>query len=142
MQADGHAERVTALHMIEARADPPIVITLSADKGYDAEDFGNELSSMNLTPHVAQNTSGSSSAIGGRTIRHGVYAVGQRIRKRIEEAFGWIKIVAGQQKTRFRGCDRRMGLLHVRCRRLQSGAAAQAHGGGIMTASTDKQWRR
>ena len=63
-------------------------------------------SSMNVTPHVAQNTSGRSSAIDGRTTRHGGYAVSQRIRKRIEEAFGWIKTIAGQEKSRFRGRDR------------------------------------
>ena len=34
------------------------------------------------------------------------YAVSQRIRKRIEEAFGWIKTIAGQDKTSFRGRDR------------------------------------
>ena len=50
---------------------------------------------MNATPHVAQNTSGRSSAIDGRTTRHAGYAVSQRIRKRIEEAFGWIKTVGG-----------------------------------------------
>ena len=61
---------------------------------------------MNVTPHVAQNTSGRRSAIDGRTTRHAGYAVSQRIRKRIEEAFGWIKTVAGQDKTRFRGVDR------------------------------------
>jgi transposase len=104
--ADGHAERVAALHMIEPRADRPHAITLGADKAYDAEDFVNELRSMNVTPHVAQNTSGRSSAIDGRTTRHGGYAVSQRIRKRIEEAFGWVKMVAGQDKTRFRGRDR------------------------------------
>ena len=104
--ADGHAERVAALHMIEPRADRPQAITLGADKAYDAEDFINELRSMKVTPHVAQNTSGRSSAIDGRTTRHGGYAVSQRIRKRIEEAFGWIKTVAGQEKTRFRGRDR------------------------------------
>jgi transposase len=104
--ADGHAERVAALHMIEPRADRPRSITLGADKAYDAEDFVNELRSMNVTPHVAQNTSGRSSAIDGRTTRHGGYAVSQRIRKRIEEAFGWIKTVAGQDKTKFRGRDR------------------------------------
>ena len=92
--------------MIEPRADRPTAITLGADKAYDAEDFVNELCSMNVTPHVAQNTSGRSSAIDGRTTRHGGYAVSQRIRKRIEEAFGWIKTVAGQEKTRFRGRDR------------------------------------
>lgn len=44
--ADGHAERVAALHMIEPRADRPRAITLGADKGYDAEDFINELRSI------------------------------------------------------------------------------------------------
>jgi transposase len=104
--ADGHAERVAALHMIEPRADRPTAITLGADKAYDAEDFVNELRSMNVTPHVAQNTSGRSSAIDRRTTRYDGYAVSQRIRKRIEEAFGWIKTVAGQEKTSFRGRDR------------------------------------
>jgi hypothetical protein len=104
--ADGHAERVAALHMIEPRADRPRAITLGADKGYDAEDFVNELRSMKVTPHVAQNTRGRRSAIDGRTTRHAGYAASQRIRKRIEEAFGWIKTVAGQDKTRFRGTAR------------------------------------
>ncbi|MGA2994328.1 IS5 family transposase [Bradyrhizobium sp.] len=104
--ADGHAERVAALHMIEPRADRPTAITLGADKAYDAEDFVNELRSMKVTAHVAQNTSGRSSAIDGRTTRHGGYAVSQRIRKRIEEAFGWIKTIAGQEKSRFRGRER------------------------------------
>lgn len=104
--ADGHAERVAALHMIEPLADRPRRITLGADKGYDTEDFVNELRSMKVTPHVAQNISGRRSAIDGRTTRHGGYVASQRIRKRIEEAFGWIKTVAGQNKTKFRGRDR------------------------------------
>jgi hypothetical protein len=104
--ADGHAERVAALHMIEPYADRPRAITLGADKGYDAEDFVNELRSMNVRPHVAQNTNGRSSAIDGRTTRHRGYAVSLRIRKRIEESFGWIKTIAGQRKTRFRGLER------------------------------------
>ena len=105
-KADGHAERVAALHMIEPRADRPKRITLAADKSYDAEDFVNELRSMRVTPHVAQNLSGRSSAIDRRTARHAGYGLSQRIRKRIEEGFGWIKTVAGQEKTKFRGCDR------------------------------------
>jgi len=105
-QADGHAERVAGLCMVEPRADRPEAITLGADKAYDTEDFVNELRSMNVTPHVAQNTSGRSSAIDGRTTRHAGYGVSLRIRKRIEEAFGWIKTIGGQRKTRFRGIDR------------------------------------
>lgn len=89
--ANGHAERVAALHMIEPHADRPRAITLGADKAYDAEDFVNELRSMKVTPHVAQNTSGRRSAIDGRTTRHGGFVVSQRIRKRIEEAFGWTR---------------------------------------------------
>ena len=67
-EANGHAERIAALHMIEPRADRPRPITLAADKGYDAEDFVNELRSMNATPHVTQNTNRRSSANDGRTI--------------------------------------------------------------------------
>ncbi|CAH1673999.1 hypothetical protein CHELA40_14020 [Chelatococcus asaccharovorans] len=61
--ADGHAERGAALSMIEPWADRPYAVTLGADKGYDAEDFVNELRSMNVHPHVAQNTSGRRSVI-------------------------------------------------------------------------------
>jgi len=104
--ADGHAERVAALAMIEPRADRPQPITLGGDKNFDVEDFVNELRSMNVTPHVAQNTSTRRSAIDRRTTRHGGYSVSQRIRKRIEEAFAWIKTIAGQEKTKFRGVDR------------------------------------
>ena len=104
--ADGHTERMAALHLIEPHADRPRPITLGTDKAYDAEDFVNELRATCVTPHVAQNTSGRSSAIDRRTTRHDGYAVSQRIRKRIEEAFGWIKTVAGQEKTRFRGVGR------------------------------------
>ena len=105
-RADGQAERVAALALVEPHADRPRAITLGADKGFDAQDFVNELRAMKVTPHVAQNTSGRRSAIDRRTTRHAGYAMSQRARKRIEEAFGWIKTVAGQDKTRFRGVER------------------------------------
>jgi hypothetical protein len=54
--ATGHAERIAALAMIEPHADRPVAVTLGADKGYDAADFVNELRTMNVRPHVAQNT--------------------------------------------------------------------------------------
>ena len=103
--ANGHGERIAALAMIEPRADRPTAITLGADKGYDAADFVNELRSMNVRAHIAQNTS-RRSAIDRRTTRHPGYSASQRVRKRIEEAFGWMKTVAGQRKTKFRGVDR------------------------------------
>jgi len=102
-RVSGHAERLAALDMIQHRADRPRAITLGADKGYDAADFVEELRTMNVRPHVAQNTSGRRSAIDRRTTRHWGYEASQRIRKRIEEAFGWIKAVAGLRKPKLRG---------------------------------------
>ena len=104
-QAGGHAERLAALAMIEKRADRPVAVTLGADKGYDAADFVNELRSMNVRPHIARNTT-RRSAIDGRTTRHAGYVASQRIRKRIEEAFGWMKSVGGMRRPMLRGKDR------------------------------------
>jgi len=118
--ADGHAERVAALHMIEPYADRPRAITLGADKGYDAEDFVNELRSMHVRPHVAQNTSGRSSAIDGRTTRHRGYAVSLRIRKRIEESFGWMKTIVDRVGWAFTFCAAAYNL--VRLPKLLAGA--------------------
>lgn len=102
-RVSGHAERLAALEMIEPHADRPSAITLGADRGYDAADFVEELRELNVRPHVARNTNGRRSAIDGRTTRHTGYAASQRIRKRIEEAFGWIKTVAGLKKIKLRG---------------------------------------
>jgi hypothetical protein len=104
-RVSGHAERLAARDLIAPRGGPRAV-TLGADKGHDAKDFVMELRELNLRPHVAQNSSGRRSAIDRRTTRHPGYAASQRLRKRIEEAFGWIKTVAGLSKTRFRGLAR------------------------------------
>src|SRR3954470_12531692 len=80
-RADGHAERVAALALIEPHADRPNAITLGADKAFDAQDFVNELRTMRVTPHVAQNTT-RRSAIARRTTRHPSYAASQRVRTR------------------------------------------------------------
>jgi len=107
-RVSGHTERLAALEMLDDMIDPDASrrITLGADKGYDTRDFVAELRERGATPHVAQNQSGRRSAIDGRTTRHPGYAVSLRIRKRIEEVFGWVKSSAGQGKTRFRGLPR------------------------------------
>lgn len=100
----GHAERLAALEMIEARAGPDgrlRGVTLGADKGYDAADFVAGLREAGVTPHVAQKA--RSSAIDGRTTRHAGYRTSLRIRKRIEEGFGWLKTIGGLRKSRFVG---------------------------------------
>jgi len=102
-RVSGHAERLAELDMVQHVADRSRAITLGADRGYDAADFLEELRTMNVRPHVAPNTGDRRSAINKRTARHWGYATRQRIRKRIEEAFGWIKTVAGLRQTKLRG---------------------------------------
>ena len=103
--ATGTAEREAAEGMIrEVRGAGRI--TLGSDRAFDVAEHVANLRQMNVTPHVAQNTSNRRSAIDGRTTRHPGYAVSQRLRKRIEEVFGWIKTIGGLRKTRHRGLDR------------------------------------
>jgi hypothetical protein len=64
------------------------------------------LRQLNATPHVAQNTKSHRSAIDHRVTRHPGYAVSQVIRKRVEEAIGWIKQIGQMAKTHLRGTAR------------------------------------
>ena len=102
--ASGTAERDAAEAMLGRQVGRHRA-TLGADKGYDAACFVAALRTLNVTPPSAQNTT-RRSAIDGRTTRHPGHAVSRRVRKRIEEAFGWIKTSAGFRKTRHRGTDR------------------------------------
>jgi transposase len=104
-EANGTAERDVAETML---ADLPgrHRITVGGDKGFDTKGFVAALHPLRVTPHVAQNTTNRRSAISRRTTRHAGYAVSQRIRKRIEEAFGWIKEIALQRRARHRGRGR------------------------------------
>jgi transposase/IS5 family transposase len=105
--ADGLAERRAAVAMADERLAGSRRITLGGDKGYDTRDFVATCRALNITPHVAQNDGRrGGSALDARTTRYPGYAVSQRIRKRIEEAFGWMKTVGGLRKTRYRGRER------------------------------------
>lgn len=103
--ADGKAEREAALAMVDKRKRKPK--TLGGDKGYDTKEFVAELRARKITPHVAANTERKGgSAIDGRTTRHEGYTISQRLRKRVEEIFGWLKTIGGLDRTRFKGCAR------------------------------------
>jgi transposase len=104
-EANGRAEPQTALEML-ANVPTKGRITAAGDKGYDTAGFVDGCRAMNVTPQVAQNTSRRRSAIDGRTTRHAGYAISQRIRKRVEEIFGWMKGTGGLRRTRYRGRDR------------------------------------
>lgn len=103
-EANGRAEREIALQMIDEALPGDGPITLGADKGYDTQDFVASCRARHVVPHVAQNQHARRrSAVDGRTTRHAGYAVSQRIRKRVEEIFGWAKTTANFRRTRFRG---------------------------------------
>ena len=101
--ATGYAERDAAVEMLTRLPAARRRRTVAGDKGYDTAAFVAQTRDLGFTPHVAPNTTNRRSAIDGRTTRHRGHVVSQRIRKRIEEPFGWIKTVAGGHKLRYIG---------------------------------------
>lgn len=114
-QADGYGERSAALELL-ANVPRQARATVGADRGYDTKDFVAATRQQGVTPHVAQNISGRSSAVDGRTTRHPGYTVSQRIRKAVEHPFGWLKQAAGIRQVKVRGLRKvdwvfRMGMV-------------------------------
>jgi transposase len=103
--ATGTAEREAAADMVEAIPGRHR-LTVGGDKAYDTHEFVQSLRALNAVPHVAQNRTMRASAIDCRTTRHPGYAISQRLRKRVEEIFGWMKTVGNFRKTRHRGIKR------------------------------------
>ncbi len=102
-EASGYAERDSGIRLIKRQARGRRC-TLAGDKAYDTRDFVAQCRKLGVTPHVAQNLNrGGGSAIDARTTRHRGYLLSQRIRKRIEEAFGWSKDARALRKMRVRG---------------------------------------
>jgi hypothetical protein len=100
--ATGIGEVEAALAMLD-RVEGQHRITVGADKLYAQQPFVAGCRGKHVTPHVAQKPH---SAIDGRTTRQAGYAVSQRLRKRVEEIFGWLKTIGGCRKLRYRGLDR------------------------------------
>ena len=75
-------------------------------ENYDTRELVEELRGMNITPHVAQNITNRRSAVDERTTRHAGYEVSQRKRKRVEQSFGWMKMIGMLKKVKLRGIDK------------------------------------
>lgn len=106
-EATGRAEREAALAMLSRQGRKRVCPkTLGADKGYHASDFIDALRGKNIIPHIARVRNRKTSGLDGRTTRHAGYTVSQRIRKWVEEIFGWFKTVGGLRKTQFKGIKR------------------------------------
>lgn len=106
--ATGTAEREAALALIDGLRRGRR-ITLAADKAYDVADFVTALRTRAVSAHVAIDGHLSKTGkprrttVDRRTTRHPGYEISQRCRKRIEEAFGWVKAAAGLAKVKLRG---------------------------------------
>jgi hypothetical protein len=104
--ATGTIEREAAMTMVARYSPGSRHLTLGADKAYDVREFVGDLRDLNVTPHIAQNTTNRSSAIDARTTRHLGYAISQQKRKRTEEPFGWAKTISGLARPMLRGAAR------------------------------------
>ena len=105
-QADGHAEREAAKAMVNdavQAAPEDAQLTLGADKGYDAQEFVEALNELKVSPHIAQNNNGRRSAVPDRVAASEGYAISQQKRKRVEQPFGWGKLVGGLRQVMVRG---------------------------------------
>jgi IS5 family transposase len=82
-------------------------VAIGADKAYDTKGFVKACRTIKVTPHVAQNTKrNGGSAIDSRTTRHSGYEVSQRKRKRIEQCFGWGKVIGPIRQVMVQGLDK------------------------------------
>lgn len=113
--ADGHAERKEALGMVRRTRErhEVKVSTLGADAGYDAGPFLHTLEQEEqVVPHVptrkGEIVGTDEAAEARRRARERQqscqeYRVSQRIRKRVEEIFGWAKTIGGLRRARHVG---------------------------------------
>ncbi|MBI5381537.1 MAG: IS5 family transposase [Opitutae bacterium] len=76
--------------------------TVGADKGYHPREFVEGVREQNIVPHCARKE-------GQRTLHVLLtlaHAISQKLRKRIEEIFGWTKTIGCFRKSRDRGVER------------------------------------
>lgn len=113
-EATGTVEREAAMAMVmRQRKKGALVATLGGDKGYHTKDFVAQLRSEEIAPHIARIQGRRTPGLDDRTTRHEGYRLSQKIRKRVEEIFGWMKTVGGLRKTRFIGIARTEQYAHL-----------------------------
>ena len=80
--------------------------TLGADKNYHQKGFVQGCRERAIAPHVACKDKVQVAGLDGRTTTQRSYQISLKIRKRVEEIFGWIKTVGGFRRSRYRGLER------------------------------------
>lgn len=87
--------------------------TVGGDKRYHATGFVQGCQRAKITPHVSEQANRRVAGLDGRTTRSQGYAVSLRVRKRVEEIFGWMKTVGGLRRSRYRGLARTQGWAYL-----------------------------
>lgn len=80
--------------------------TLAGDKNYHQKALVHGCRERGIAPHVACKDKLKIPGLDARTTTRSGYQKSQRIRKRIEEIFGWMKTVGGLRRSRYLGLDR------------------------------------
>lgn len=102
----GVTESTTALVQLDELEDRGFApASVGADKNYHNAEFVQGCREAGIAPHVAEVKDRQVAGFDGRSKKKG-YQTSQRIRKRIEEIFGWAKTTGGLRKTRYRGVER------------------------------------
>ena len=76
--------------------------TTGADQGYHTAEFITGLRDLDIGPHPALKAGQDPMGV----ICTAAHALSQKLRKRIEEIFGWTKTTGCFRKTRYRGVER------------------------------------
>ena len=129
-EANGTAERQAATDMLDdlKAKHQRVPKTMGADKGYDNGEFFQELEARQIEPHIPLVREPAKL----KTVRHkkrhpGIrarqrmkrrlktedYSLSQKCRKKIEECFGWLKTIAGMDRSRVVGRWKLRQLLEV-----------------------------
>jgi transposase len=106
--AHGTTESTAATELLGRQIDtaerPPQ--TVGADKGYHSAEVVGFCREHDIKPHIAEVKDRKVAGLDGRTTGSLGYQTSQKLRKRIEEVFGWAKEIGGLRRTRKRGVAR------------------------------------
>jgi transposase len=80
--------------------------SIGGDKNYHQKAFVRGCRERAVAPHVACKDGMRVAGLDARTTARSGYQTSQRIRKRVEEIFGWMKTVGGLRRSRYRGEER------------------------------------
>lgn len=106
--AHGVTESTAATELLARQLDlgAAAPVSLGADKGYHSAEVVGFCRAHGIQPHVTPIRGRQVPGLDGRTTRTLGYQTSQRLRKRIEEIFGWCKETGGLRRTRKRGTAR------------------------------------